>query len=223
MDVDTNDLLFRFNTGENFIEQPMFPIEIGSPPEGLERRSGACIVLGTHPCYREDLIEALCAYPDAEICGVNEAGKLIQLDHLATCHGDKLGYFLECCDQSVPPVIHTRANTHAKHIDDESVNKWEVRTMAGSAPFAATIMVLLGYDIVIMCGCPMDGGGGYAFKDTHRTTRDDPRIGEVTGSHSMIKAWHRVMRLYVEEYPEITSKIRSMSGITKEIFGGLDG
>ena len=95
--------------------------------------------------------------------------------------------------------------------------------MAGSAPFAAAAMVMLGYDIVIFCGCPMTGGGGYAFEDTHKSTRDDPRIGFENEQHRMIKAWHRCMRLFKEQFPDMAARIRSMSGVTQEIFGGLDG
>jgi hypothetical protein len=95
--------------------------------------------------------------------------------------------------------------------------------MAGSAPFAAAAMVMLGYDIVIMCGCPMTGGGGYAFEDTHKTTRNDPRIGFENEKHRMIKGWHRCMRLFQEQFPEQAARIRSMSGTTQLIFGGLDG
>lgn len=219
------DLFRRFNTKHNFIEQPMFPLECGKPNQELPYESGACIILGTHPCWEEDLAGALSKYPDAKICGVNEAPKLMKCDHLATCHGDKIDKFVKLHEERYPdsprPMIHLRDNMTCKQSEHIDHIKWPVRTMAGSGPFAAAAMVMMGYDPVIMCGCPMDGGGGYAFDDTHKSTRYDPRIGYESGEHNMIRSWHRCMKLFKEQFPDMAANIRSMSGVTKEIFGGM--
>lgn len=218
------DLWTRFNTNHNFIEQPLFALEFGQPTPPAEKRSGACLIVGTHPCWQDDVEAALEVFPDAEICGVNEAGRLLPLDHLATCHGDRIEMFMAHCEgQAYRPLVHFRDNDIKPDNLPYEHHEWPVRTMAGSAPFAAAAMVMLGYDIVIFCGCPMDGGGGYAFDETHKTTRDDPRIGFENSNHRMIKGWHRCMRLFKEQFPEMAARIRSMSGTTQLIFGGLDG
>lgn len=220
------DLFGSFNSGLNIINVSADALEAGEAMPRADKRSGVCVVLGTHPCWEKDLNEALRVYPDLEICGVNEAVRLMACDHLATCHGDKIGQFIAlhkrfCGDHPVP-LIHFRDNDIKPESLEYPHHSWPVRTMAGSAPFAAAAMVMMGYDKVIFCGCPMDGGGGYAFKDTHKSTRNDPRIGFEKG-HNMIRSWHRCMRLFKDQFPDMAAKICSMSGTTKEIFGGLNG
>jgi hypothetical protein len=214
------DLFARFNSNQNFIEQKEFAFEFGEATPPARKRSGVCVVLGTHPCWKEDLDKVLAKYPKVDICGVNEAGRLYKLDHLATCHGDKLEFFLSLCEHNdVAPIVHFRDNSLKPN--NPNWHSWPVRIMAGSGPFAAATMVMLGYDKVIMCGCPISGGGGYAFTDTHKSTRDDPRIGFEKSNHNMIKSWHNAMRKFKEECPEMAIKICSMSGVTQEIFGDL--
>jgi len=159
------DFFNGFNASNNFIDPPAEALQIGEATPPAEKRSGACLVIGTHPCWAEDVSAAFEVYPDADLCGVNEAGRLTKIDHLATCHGDKIEDFLDLCD-GYTPLVHFRDNDIKPESVEVPHHVWPVRTMAGSAPFAAAAMVMLGYDIVIMCGCPMTGGGGYAFEDT---------------------------------------------------------
>jgi hypothetical protein len=216
-----------FNAGFNAIDIPPDALEFGDPDPPAEKRAGACLIVGTHPCWSDDVDAALAQYPDAAICGVNEAGRLLPCEHLATCHGDKIESFVAMHKKTWPqydvPLLHFRDNDIKPDQIKYHHHVWPVRTMAGSAPFAAAAMVMLGYEIVIFCGCPMTGGGGYAFEDTHKTTRNDPRIGFENEQHRMVKSWHRCMRLFQEQFPEMAGRIRSMSGTTQLIFGGLDG
>ncbi|MCK5606294.1 hypothetical protein KAR91_30620, partial [Candidatus Pacearchaeota archaeon] len=168
---------------------------------------------------------------DPDVCGVNEAGKLLRLDHLATSHADNIEKFLSVCAHNDIgfPLVHIRKGNIGKTAplrfmgEKLKVRRWDIPVLAGSAPFAAAAMVKYGYDKVIMCGCPMDGGGGYAFEDTEKSTLDNPRIGFENSDHPMIQGWHNCMRKFKEEHPEIASCIRSMSGMTREIFGGVNG
>lgn len=216
------DLFNGFNASDNFLDPPAEALQVGEAIPPAEKRRGVCLVVGTHPCWLDDVKAATKLYPDAEICGVNEAPRLLRVDHLATCHGDKIDEFLALCD-GYTPLLHLRDNDVKPDEIAVPHHIWPVRTMAGSAPFAAAAMVMLGYDLVIMCGCPMTGGGGYAFDDTHKSTRADPRIGFESEKHRMIKGWHRCMRLFKEQFPEQAARMRSMSGTTQLIFGGLNG
>lgn len=214
-------LINRFNSNHNFIEQPIHPFEIGGCTPPVKKKSGVCLIVGTHPCYKEDMDAALAIYPDADICGVNEAAALVKCDHLATCHGEKAAHFLRVRKDKKRPTLHIRDNEHPK--EKIKYHAWSIQTMAGSATFACVAMLLTGYDKVIMCGCPMDGGGGYALKDTHKGDRYDPRIGYSDGASQMIRGWHNAMRKFKGEHPDMAARICSMSGKTKEVFGGLDG
>ena len=100
------------------------------PP--AEKRSGVCLVVGTHPCWRGDVDKAFTAYPVPDICGVNEAPRLINCDHLATCHGEKIEDFLDLCD-GYTPLVHFRDNDVRPDLLNVPHHSWPVRTMAGSA------------------------------------------------------------------------------------------
>jgi len=222
-------LLERFNTNHNYITTPPQSIEIGSCEPKAKRQSGACLVIGTHPDWEMDYKRALEHYPRADICGVNEAVRLINCKHLVTSHSEKIDYFMELHKKHNKgkwlPLVHLRKNPferEAKEIKWKH-HDWLIRIMAGSAPFAAAVMISLGYEKVILCGCPMNGGGGYAFEDTHKGDRYDPRIGYEDSNHNMIRSWHNSMIKFKDEFPELANNIKSMSGKTKEIFGGLDG
>jgi len=220
--------LSNFNTklAPNMWARPSnLEFELGSAtPEYLKHERGVCLVIGTHPCWYDDFCNAVeIVGPDYAICAVNDAVELLRADHIATCHGEKIEQFIAKHEARWPgdpfPIVHIRDTEQAK--TDRPCYRWKVRTWAGSAPFAAAVMVAAGYEQVILCGCPMDGGGGYANLDTHTSTPEDPRIGVLSKQHGLVMAWHDAMRQMVEKIPHITDKIRSMSGATKHIFGGI--
>ena len=203
------------NFGRNVFIAPPLKVEVSPCPA----ESGACLIVGTAPCWREDYDAAMKAYPDADVCLVNEASRFpIPAKHFATCHPEKIDHFL---DPDSGFVIHVRDTEHAvnrQHI------RHKVTTGSSSAMFAAVVMASIGYDRVILCGCPMNGGGGYSpdIGVTHDSTRDDPRVGFISPDHPLIKLWHNSIAEMREKYPEICGKVRSMSGHTKQAFGGID-
>lgn len=203
------------NFGANVFIAPALELNVTPCPA----ESGVCLIVGTAPCWREDYTAALAAYPDADVCLINEASRLgIPAKHFATCHPEKLDYFLE---PDSGYLIHVKDNEHG-------VNRPHVRhnvtTGASSAMFAAVVMASIGYELVILCGCPMNGGGGYSpdIGVTHESTRDDPRVGFIGDKHPLIRLWHNCIAEMRESYPQICGKIRSMSGHTKEAFGGIN-
>lgn len=203
------------NFGANVFIAP--PIEVNVTPCPAE--SGVCLVVGTAPCWREDYEAALAAYPDADVCLINEASKLgIPAKHFATCHPEKIDQFLPQDSGYCIHVRDTEAAVNRPHV------RHNVTTGASSAMFAAVVMASIGYDRVILCGCPMNGGGGYAAEigQTHGNTRDDPRVGYITANHPLMRVWHRCLMELREKYPQICAKIRSMSGQTKDAFGGIN-
>lgn len=218
------DMLSRFNNSGIHLQPDRIEFEVGgvTPPYPFQH-SGTCIVLGTHPCWQDDIHEFMDKRPHDDgfhICGVNEAGKLMPLHHLATCHSEKADHFMSMLGHQIPPKLHVRKLCRPIAVQHPSF-MWDLKLSAGSANFAAMVMASIGYDLVVMAGCPMDGGGGYAFKETHRSTPEDPRIGGMKADHACIQTWHRAMKKMKEELP-IVGKIRSMSGATKRIFGGIE-
>ncbi len=218
---------FLGNFNKNMVQiaahDPRFQISPPSPAYP-EKESGVCLIVGTHPSALDDAEAALLKYPSAKVCGVNEAPALIPCDHLATCHPDKLVRFIELHDRTWDgryriPTLHIQ-NLWDKDLTPIGCFNWRHNFGGGSAIFAAVCMIGLGFDLVILCGCPIDGGGGYAMQ-THPGTLEDPRLGDMSPEHSMIKAWHSSIDAMIETAPHIAGKIRSMSGHTKERFGGI--
>jgi hypothetical protein len=197
-------------------------------PEYPLAHSGVVFVIGTAPSWKEDLEAARAVYPDADLCAVNEAVLLVEADHIATSHDGRIkGFHQKHLDRwgyrpGKTVDVHYRSPQHSK-TEDAAFFSWDVTTGAGSAPFAAAVMALIGYDLVIFCGCPMDGGGGYAegIGQTHKSTMDDPRFGLIAGDHGLVQSWKVALRNMPTLMPELTGKWRSMSGYTQQIFGGL--
>lgn len=190
-------------------------------PNHPKDKSGVCLVVGTHPNWKEDLIAAESHARNSglkvdAICAVNDATNLVTADYLVTCHSENLVQFLEDVGHEIE--IHTRKK-------DEKYERWENQYVwpnsygAGSSLFAAATMVCLGFDLVIMCGCPMNGMDGYAVK-SHNGTDDSPRLGEEDFPANTLNGYHRNIQIFKDECDE-ADKIRSMSGVTKQIFGGI--
>jgi hypothetical protein len=165
-------------------------------------------------------------FQGAKVCAVNEATGLVKADHIATCHAEKLERFIGLHtatwgmtgDRHAPPTIHIRDMDVQK--TDRPHYAWRHNFGGGSAIFAAAALIAIGFETVIFCGCPMDGGGGYALR-THEATPDDQRVGYLNADSTMIQAWHLSMEALASGAPAIASRIRSMSGRTSEIFGGI--
>lgn len=216
-------MLQAFNGGRVWIAPETTEIKATSKPAHAKSASGVCLVVGSAPCVHRDVEEALLAYPDAKICAVNDAAGLVMADYLATCHGEKIEQFIGAHEKSnndmALPEIHVK-DAH-EVTTERPCFRWTISIGAGSAPFAAAVMALIGFDLVILCGCPMDGGGGYAMP-THKSTPEDPRFGELDPSHSMVTTWKNQLEHMQEQHPELCSKIRSMSGHTQQVFGSIE-
>jgi hypothetical protein len=216
------NLFLSFNKGieiphiERKFPQSYDVSKIQSKPFHAKNASGVCLVVGTHPCADKDIEAAARIYPGADVCAINDAIDLVPAKYLATAHPEKLDQFLQNVDY--PVEIHTRGKMK-RPLAREGEYVWTLNTGGGSALFAAAIMTAIGYDLVILCGCPMDGGGGYAVKK-HESTIDDPRFGDLSPQHTLVQGWHGHLKRFKEQN-KAAEKIRSMSGKTKEIFGGI--
>lgn len=215
------DLLSAFNANPHFIPKPGSSLAVAGS-DYPHQHSGIAIVVGTHPCWSDDYKEAAKKYPQHDIIAVNEAVRLVKAKHLVTAHNENLQLFIDAHKEKwgcLPDHVHvsdsnTSNNDIHKHV-------WPASVSGGSAILAAAIAIRIGYERVILSGCPLSGGGGYPFP-THKGHIYDPRVGDIKSNHSLIKCWHNQMVQMKEDRPDIAGKIRSMSGFTKELFGGID-
>lgn len=217
------NMIANFNQTPIFIPPEKIEIDhVSKPPHREKVQGGVCLVVGTAPCVYGDVEDALTDFPDAKICAVNEAVSLFESDFLVTCHGDKIEQFLIAHDEAWGtdlPEIHMKDISEAT--TKRNCYRWQIAIGAGSAPFAAAVMHLIGFDKIILCGCPMDGGGGYAMTHTHQGSDMDPRFGFVDQKHNLVRVWKDQLYSFKNDHPDIAAKICSMSGFTKQIFGGL--
>ena len=157
---------------------------------------------------------------------VEEAGKI--------CAGELETFYFACNDVGVYlPVVHHLVSLHADNLVHWAAlraDKHERRsfrthgaydhpgiefcwqfltpTFALSGYFAMQIAFLMDASRIILCGCPGDG--------TKRFFDRAPR----TDYMYLEKGVREQLELEMKRLPEFKEKVRSMSGFTREFFGG---
>ena len=118
--------------------------------------SGACIVAGSAWCLHEDLKEAWRLYPDAPVIAVNGAAREVKAFALISQHPQNF--------TGAEWIRHQRRlfgggfTTHAPCQHPNADYWWNVRLAGGSAWVARKIAALMGFQTVILAGCPMIPG-----------------------------------------------------------------
>lgn len=172
------------------------------------------------------MAKALRLRPFAEIMAVNGACSAVKdAGHMLAGHTDKAELFAAARKNAFPGVpIRIHANwarpdkgyPKAKY---PSVTDWwgpEVSTGATSAGKAARIGLRMGFDEVILCGCPLDGSG-YAEADA-KVPHDCHRVGDPAKQDRLsVKGYKRRMQRLAET--EFKGRVFSMSGYTRDLLG----
>lgn len=187
------------------------------------------IVAGSAACVFDDFERALDAAPLAEVMLVNGACQLIEnAEHVLAGHTDKAEEFAAARRAKFPNArpwrLHANwafPNKAPKH-KYPSVTDWWGATMssgATSAGKAALIGLAMGFDRIILAGCPMDGSG-YAPGETDGIKQDAAcqRIGDAKKQQAL------TIRRYKARMAELAQttfkgRVLSMSGYTREVLG----
>jgi hypothetical protein len=188
------------------------------------------LAVGSAPCFAEDLAAARDLYPLSETMTINGACQLVeQAEHLLAGHTDKAEFFAAARRRTFPHAdpVRVHANWTDRHrpppkAQYPSVTDWwppEVSSGATSAGKAARIGLLLGFDRIVLCGCPMDGSG-YAPGESDGI----PQLAAVQRVGDSRKQKATTIRRYyatMEALAKTTFKGRvfSMSGKTREWLG----
>ncbi len=180
---------------------------------------------------REDLDRALEAYPFAFICTVNGACvEIEEADAIVAGHTEKTELFVKARRRTfVDGKPFEVFATTGKRIlfakaDVSSVTRWfssDCNTGATSAAKAARMMFEMGFDEVILCGCPMDTSGyfpgesqkGLAIGHQCRRLGDPKEEG-----HRTILGYRAKFKKLAEG--EFKGRVFSMSGLTRKWLGG---
>jgi len=134
---------------------------------------------------------------------INIAGLFIpNLTHLFSLHYKNISYISKW--RKVEYGKADKQICHSSKMIDGVDYVWHLPTMASTSGLLSVVLAhLLGYDKIILCGVPMDNSG-YFYK---------PFVNET------FKDRCREMELEMLRDKDIGTKIRSMSGRSKNVFG----
>lgn len=176
------------------------------------------IVAGSaHGVFDEvDFLRRSYTYDEVLVFAVNDVGMFLErVDHWVSQHGDQLPYW-----QAVR-WLHAKGEEvkyHSGEFDNEPINyTWHHinPSFALSGYFAAQIAYIMGAERIILCGCP--------GSKSKRFFESNPRLDNVYGSYE--ESPGNIIRdqfiKEMERLPDFKSRMRSMSGWTKEFLGGL--
>lgn len=183
----------------------------GQPSKYLGKYSGRLIVLGGARCVWDDFLEVKKQGVKADLMAVNDVGLYCQLplQHWVSMHPDNL--------QLWRSLVHTHAMdcSAVLHSNKANQGRWPIYDWqmydpgAYSGLFAAQVGLCLGYEQIILCGVPQDQSGRFF---------DPPWVKGLT--HGTDNTSKNAFRHAVHGNPELKRCVRSMSGWTKELFGG---
>ncbi len=188
------------------------------------------LVCGSATCVFDDFQQASQRFPLAEVMLVNGACQLIEYaDHVLAGHTEKAEQFQAARKKRFPNTypwrLHAnwgermRGRTKDKY---PSVTDWwgpEMSSGATSAGKAALIGLAMGFEKIVLCGCPLDGSG-YAPGELEgiRWERACQRIGDPTKQkqRTIVRYRERMAELAAGEFK---GRVFSMSGYTKQVLG----
>ena len=178
----------------------------------------------------EDLKRALELYPFAFICAVNGACvEIEELDAIVSGHTDKAEIFTEARRKAFPEgkpfdvFANWARQDKPPKFDYPSVTRWfsaHCSTGATSAAKAVRMMFEMGYEKVILCGCPLDSSGYFPGESEkgRSISHNCRRLGEPKEAQSRaVEGYRRKFKKLAEG--EFKGKVFSMSGLTREWLG----
>jgi len=106
------------------------------------------------------------------------------------------------------PILHTAERFMTA---DRALHEiWEIdlqrEDIGGSGMFAIHVALCLGYENIVLCGMPMTNSGKFCYPPW-----DVGHMGDGGAQGALLWA--------IDRYPEIPSRVRSMSGTTMKLLG----
>lgn len=163
------------------------------------------LVCGSAWCLADDLARARALHPDAPAIAVNGAAALVKAIALYSKHPERFKSWGWIAAQF---MRHDGFTVHGSQAQDGMpwVDHWwpDARGGGGSAWGARKLAWLMGFDPVILCGCPLTPGN-YA----------EHKPGVLMTQQTVIDRFRR----QIEAEPQWHAGVTSMSGWTEEFFG----
>lgn len=168
------------------------------------RHSGPCIVAGFAECLHEDLAKAKSIVGEVPVIAVNGAASAVKALILFSQHPERFSEYRWIEKQKhfgADFTVHARGDGSLPWVD----YWWPTKGGGGSAWHARKVAALIGFDTVVLCGCPLDPGpyvGGHSIGGfMHRQDVVDDLFDYVKND----KEWHK--------------GAYSMSGRTRDLLG----
>lgn len=183
------------------------------------------LAVGSAPCLFDDVYEARKLYPDADKMLINGAWTAFSnAEHLLAGHTNKTGLFMAARLEKFPNAptsrVHATLSYPAQKQENPLVTDWhgqDKATGATSAGKAARIGLALGYDRVILCGCPLDSSAGY-WEGEAKVKHDCARFDTPNNPRKVITRYRDKMALLAKQEP-FKSQVFSMSGYSRQVLG----
>jgi hypothetical protein len=181
------------------------------------------LICGNAASVFEDYAKALQRYPEAIVYGVNDVGMYLpRMHHWVTGHGDnalawKTVRWLE--DRSRREYMQTDRVWIHSVMDRSAVDYvWDQLNpqFALSGNLAMQIAWLMGCAPIILCGCPNSPKRRF-FDVTSRDT-----FGYGGGQEQADRNIRQQIEIEMGRVPAFKAVVRSMSGWSKEFFGGIE-
>lgn len=190
---------------------------VRSIPNWPEPIGGTLLIVGSAPCVYDDLAHARSIRPEHHTLLINGAALLFEhAEHILCGHGEKVAMFVEARHAKFPNAkpcyIHAsrRGGTDPKGV----THIWEnVATGGTSAWKAVRIARGMGYDEMILCGCPLDDSG-YAPGESDGIKHSCDRIGLGEG-----RMYHNYRHTFSVRAKTEGAGVYSMSGFSRELLG----
>lgn len=173
-----------------------------------KHRGQTAIICGSAPSLLQEFDEVKKKRPGAIVIGINESVSGIWCEYLSSYHDEKFDYF--------------KSLSLNKEIRTLSSKDYDIVIGGTSCGDAIQIADIMGFSEIIIVGAPMNGRDGY-FNDTPEYDEEYGmnRFGSAAYSKETtdLDRNQRVIKELATKLPQV----RSMSGFTKEVFGGFNG
>jgi len=187
-------------------------------PEWLlaQNLSSHALICGSAPCLHEDFEVASAMRPNAAVLVINEAGSVVRGSHLITQHPEKAPWFRQ---RSLNPLITIHTGKPRDRALQPGIDVYwpDCVTLATSGGSAIAIALRMGFEKILLCGMPMNGGDGY-FQGS-ALQQDEPRFGLESSESNYVQSYQNKLIEFTQNEPDVLDRVRSLSGFTRELFG----
>lgn len=182
----------------------------------IDKYSGTVLICGSAPSLFDEYKLATRKRPEAKVMAINDASQAVWGDFLVSLHPENMERFRK---KSLNPLIITMSGQRMEAT--HAVQVWWPNANSGATSAYSGVQIArqMGFDEIILVGCPMSGGDGYFDDrgDGHKSMMTGVRFGNAAPDHATVKSHQSDLKKRAET--EDVSMVRSMSGFTAEIFG----